>query len=248
MSTPVVFVHGVGLDATMWDGVIAHMRDDFDCATIDMAGHGTSSHSAADALSGYVDALEQDLLARADGPIHLVGFSMGAMVAAAFALRHPGRVSNLVLMNAVCERDAAAREAVLGRLGGAQKTGLTVIADAAISRWFSKDFTIENPDIIQAIRECLISNDLKSYLAAYRVFATADAGLASQLDQIDCPVLAVTANGDMNSTPEMSMAIADAVQDGFAVIWDGLAHGAPIEAPERVADTLKEFLNEGTVS
>lgn len=248
MNIPIVFVHGVGLDATMWDGVIAHMRDGFVCTAIDMAGHGKSSQPAADSLAGYVDALEQDLLARAYGSVHLVGFSMGAMVAAAYALRHPDRVSKLVLMNAVYERDAAAREAVLGRLEDARKTGLAVIADAAIARWFSKKFTIENPDVIQTICDRLISNDLDSYLAAYRVFATADTELAQQFDQIICPVLAVTSDGDMNSTPAMSMGIADAIRDGRAVIWDGLAHGAPVEAPVRVADTLKEFLNEGTMS
>ncbi len=248
MSTPIVFVHGVGLDATMWDGIIAQLRDDFACIAIDMAGHGESSHPAADALSGYVGALELDLSAQADGPVYLVGFSMGAMVAAAFTLHHPERVSKLVLMNAVYKRDAAAREAVLGRLEDVKKTGLTVIADAAISRWFSEEFIIENPDIIQAVRDCLISNDLDSYLPAYRVFATADEELAPKFNQITCPVLAVTADGDMNSTPAMSVGITDAVQDGRTVIWGGLAHGAPIEEPARVADTLKEFLDEGTAS
>jgi len=247
-SIPVVFVHGVGLDATMWDEVVAKMRDDVACMAIDMAGHGSSTHLAADTLSGYVDALEQDIAGRASGPVHLVGFSMGAMVAAAYTLRHPERVTKLVMMNAVYQRDAVARDAVLGRLRDAKETGLTVIADAAIARWFSKEFTIGNPDVIQAIRDRLISNDLDSYFAAYRVFASGDVELASCYSQIACPVLAATADGDLNSTPSMSIEIADSVQDGRAVIWDGLAHGAPIEAPARVAQTLKEFLIEGDTS
>ena len=248
MSIPVVLVHGVGLDATMWDGVVAHMREDHACVAIDMAGHGASIHPAAETLSGYVDALEKDITARADGPVHLVGFSMGAMVAAAYTFCHPGRVSKLVLMNAVYKRNPVARDAVLGRLRDAEESGLSVIAEAAIARWFSEKFTTENPDIIQVVRNCLRSNDLASYLAAYRVFATVDKDLAPHLRDIACPLLAMTADGDTNSTPEMSSAIADDVQNGRAVILDGLAHGAPIEDPVRVAGALQEFLNEGQAS
>lgn len=245
MTRPIVLVHGVGLDATMWDAVIANLPDDRPCIAIDMAGHGGSEHAAADALSGYVDALEHDIAARTDGPIDLVGFSMGAMVAAAYTLKRPEAVSKLVLMNAIHQRDQAARQAVFSRLSVAKENGLTVIADAAISRWFSAEFTLDNPDIIQAVRDQMISNDIESYLSAYHVFATADQDLAPRLADISCPVLAVTADGDTNSTPAMSQAIAEAVSNGRAVVWDGLAHGAPIEDPGRVAKTLKDFFDEG---
>ena len=245
MTTPVVLVHGVGLDAKMWDAVIAQLHDDRPCIAIDMAGHGNSPHIATNELSGFVDVLERDIAAHTAGPIDLVGFSMGAMVAAAYTLKRPQNVAKLVLMNAIHQRDQAARQAVLDRLSVAKENGLSVIADAAISRWFSAEFTLSNPDIIQAVRDRIKSNEIDSYLLAYRVFATADEDLACRLGEIACPVLAVTADSDTNSTPEMSYALADAVQDGWANIWDGLAHGAPIEDPIRVAKTLIDFFDEG---
>lgn len=248
MTTPTVLVHGVGLDASMWDGVVAHMGGTHPIIAIDMAGHGMSRHPAAKELNGYVDALEHDISDTTDGTINLVGFSMGAMVAAAYALKRPENVSSIVMMNAIHQRDAASRRAVLDRLSVARKDGLAVIADAAISRWFSDTFVFENPDTIEAVRNRLIANDLESYLLAYKVFATADAMVAPSLDQITCPVLAVTSDGDGNSTPAMSHAIADSVREGRAVVWNGLAHGAPIEDPERVANTLIYFLNQGTMS
>ena len=244
MKPTVVFVHGVGLDATMWDDVVAQMRDDFICIAVDMAGHGARAYPAADALSGYVDALEQSIAVHTDAPIHLVGFSMGAMVAAAYALKRPDQVSRLVMMNAIYQRDAAAREAVLRRLEAVKDDGLNAVADTAIARWFSEAFMKNNPDVIHKIRERLITNHLDSYQSAYRVFATADEDLAPRLTGITCPVLAVTADGDGNSTPAMSQDIADGVYDGRVVIWDGLAHGAPIEAPRRVAETLKDFFKK----
>lgn len=244
MTSPIVLVHGVGLDAKMWDRVIAQIGDDRPCIAIDMAGHGALKHRTADTLAGFVDALELDIAKVTDGPVNMVGFSMGAMVAAAYTLKRPNMVSRLIMMNAIHQRDEQARLAVLDRLSVARNEGLMVIADAAISRWFSEAFTLENPEIIGAVREHLITNDMQSYLSAYEVFATADAEVAPRLGEITCPVLAVTADGDSNSTPEMSNAIAANVQDGHTVVWGGLAHGAPIEDPARVAMTLTDFFDE----
>ncbi len=241
-----VFVHGVGLDASMWRGVVDQLSPPFSCVTFAMPGHQGSAQQAADDIDGYIDALAAFVDAHADGAVGLVGFSMGAMVAAGYAAKHPARVSRLVLMNAVHVRDGAARAAVLSRLEQTSTAGLGAIADAAIARWFSDVFARDNPETIAKVRHVLVSNDLADYLRAYRVFATSDAEVAARLSAIECPVLALTGDLDSNSTPAMSRAIADAVADGRHAVLPELAHGAPIEAPERVAETLHRFFLEET--
>ena len=51
----------------------------------------------------------------------------------------------------------------------------------------------------------------------------------------------MTAEHDGNSTPTMSRELARAIPNARALVLDGLAHGAPIEAPERVAAAISEF-------
>lgn len=241
-----VFIHGVGLDASMWCGVMNQLSPSFSCITFTMPGHQGSAQKAADNIDGYIDALAAFVNTHTSGTVGLVGFSMGAMVAAGYAAKHPSRVSRLVLMNALHVRDEAARAAVLSRLEQTSVTGLEAIAGAAIARWFSDAFCQAHPEPVAEIRRVLVSNNMAEYLRAYRVFATSDAEIAGRLPAITCPVLALTGALDVNSTPAMSRAIADAVADGRHIVLSGLAHGAPIEAPECIADTLHRFFLEET--
>jgi len=237
-----VFLHGVGLDASMWDGVVAELEDDFACLAQTLPGHGGRTAMPPDDIDGYAHDLARQLPDPAAGPLGLVGFSMGAMVAAAFAEIHPHRVHRLVLMNAVHICDRAARDAVMARLAQSQRDGLGALADAAVQRWFSKAFIEAQPDSVAAVRRVLLANDPAAYQRAYRLFAAADEITAHRLPKILCPVLAMTGGEDVNSTPEMSRSIAAAVADGTCLILEGLAHGASIEDPGRVAGALRTFM------
>lgn len=237
-----VLVHGVGLDATMWDGVIAELDDQFDCRAMTMPGHGSMTTLPPEDIDGFIEALSAALADEDDGPVDLVGFSMGAMVAAGFAAAFPDRVRKLVLMNAVHKRSGSAREAVMMRLEEARESGLAPIADAAIARWFSDDFVRDNAETIATMKRVLLANDLNAYLRAYKVFATSDAEIAARLPDISCPVLAMTGGRDVNSTADMCRQIADEVQNGTHLIFDDLAHGAPVEDPKRVADAIRAFM------
>ena len=79
-DTPLVFVHGVGLDHTMWLPVMSalpHRRS----VTYDMIGHGRAAKPAGPyTLGTFVDQLS-DIVRALDCDIDLIGFSMGALVA-----------------------------------------------------------------------------------------------------------------------------------------------------------------------
>ena len=245
----VVFVHGVGLDSSMWSGVMDCLSEDFHCHAIDMPGHGQATDPDKPGLVGYSDGVLRSLLSLLDNgeQFSLVGFSMGALIAAKIANTFPNTISHLVLMNAVYDRDETQRNAIAQRLAVAESDGPRSLIDAAISRWFTSDFVDKNPDMVTSVRNRLESNDPASFLAAYRVFATADAELTPLMSQIMCPTLALTAEFDANSTPAMSQALASEMPNAQAHILEGLAHGAPIEAPERVANIIEIFLSTGDI-
>src|SRR5262249_5415948 len=113
---PVILVHGVGLDAAIWQPQISALRGAYDVIAIDMLGHGGSSLPPTDArLSDYAE----QLLAVADalglGKVHVIGHSMGALVALEFALSQAGRIHSLVALNAVYCRPPEQRAAVEAR-------------------------------------------------------------------------------------------------------------------------------------
>src|SRR4029077_5182487 len=99
---PMVFLHGGALTAHTWDLVCLALRDDYRCIALDQRGHGDSDwaddadYSIAAQLAdttGFVDKLGLDKFI-------LVGMSLGAINALAFAIAHPERLTNLVIIDA----------------------------------------------------------------------------------------------------------------------------------------------------
>ncbi|MEP6885454.1 MAG: alpha/beta fold hydrolase [Gammaproteobacteria bacterium] len=98
---PVVLIHGLGLDAAMWDAQWPALQREFRAVRYDVRGFGGSSipsgpYSHTADLLGLLDFLD----AR---PAHLVGLSMGGRLALRFALDHPRAVQSLTLIDPALE-------------------------------------------------------------------------------------------------------------------------------------------------
>ncbi|MFF7732027.1 alpha/beta fold hydrolase [Streptomyces sp. NPDC007984] len=239
MSKPtVVLLHGVGLDHTMWEPAAALLADRFTVLTPDLPGHGArppvpEGVTLADLTAGVVDEIPAGS--------HLVGFSLGALVAQHAALRRPELVATLTSVSSVCARTADERASVLDRLRTAE-ADFTTSAAASLRRWY--DGTDVAPERVARTEATLLSNDVDSFLRCYRVFATADAELAPHLAGIAVPALAVTGESDPGSTPEMTRRLAAALPDCRAVVIPRARHMLPVEHPEAFVDSLTTFIGE----
>ena len=238
---PLVLIHGVGLDNTMWRPVMSVLRHRR-CIAYDMIGHGCAVKppgpytldTFVQQLASIVDALVCD--------IDLVGFSMGALVAEGFALSRGGaRIRRMVLLNGVHDRSVEQRRAILQRVDEVRCTGLTTTIEPALQRWFTPAFAATHPAVVASIRRCLLDNDPQAYANAYEVFATADAELADRVDAIAVPTLVATGDDDQRSTVAMATALAAALANGRAAVLAGLRHLTPIEAPGVIASMIDEF-------
>ena len=109
---PIVFIHGVGLNADAWLPQIEAFAAKHQVVALDMLGHGGSTLPAGDAtLEFYVDQLRR-LLDDLDIPTAtVVGHSMGGLVALGFALKYPARTLRVAVLNSVYERDPKSRSA-----------------------------------------------------------------------------------------------------------------------------------------
>ncbi len=240
-STPLVLVHGVGLDHTMWLPVMAILARRRTVA-YDMVGHGHAAKPAGpytldtfvEQLAAIVDALDCD--------IDLVGFSMGALVAQGLALSGTSsRIRRMVLLNGVYDRSPDERGAIVDRVVEVRNGGLAGTIEPAIERWFTPSFAAARPEVLAAVRQRLRANDVRAYADAYEVFATADAELADRVGSIVAPTLVATGRGDQRSTPAMAEALANALPHGQSMILNRLRHLTPIEAPNVVAALIDDF-------
>jgi (E)-2-((N-methylformamido)methylene)succinate hydrolase len=238
-----VLGHGVGLDLTIWDRLVHLLRDDFRVLRYDMLCHGRSSKPfealSLEALVKQLDDLVKELTLE---DITFAGFSMGGLLAMAYAIEHPDELSNLVIMNATYKRPEATQTAINDRLQRARAEGPQSIIDAALERWFTEPFQIKEPEVIDATRRRLKENEPEAFLAAYDLFVNQGYKVNDKLDEIEIPTLAITSEFDQNSTPAMAEMIAAEVRDGRAITIPGLKHMAPVEGADIYAQHIRDFL------
>jgi (E)-2-((N-methylformamido)methylene)succinate hydrolase len=171
---------------------------------------------------------------------HIVGFSLGGMIAQGIALQYPERVRRLVLLSAVAARSAEERARVQARLAILREQGVAAITGAAQERWFTQDFIARNPDLVARRMQQLQENHGPSYAAAYTVFSTSDLG--EQLHAIRAPTLIATGEHDIGSNTRMARFMHAQIVGSRLEILPGLRHSILVEAPEPVTRLVRDFL------
>jgi 3-oxoadipate enol-lactonase len=141
----VVLLHGLGSDAKFWLAEQAVLAKDFRVLAIDLRGSGQSigSHlpfAIGTLVEDVIDVLDEARLASA----HIVGFSMGGVVAQALALTAPERVTSLVLAATFAKVNRQAR-LFLQALGSLYRSGATPMQmyDLIVPWLFSMRFLSE---------------------------------------------------------------------------------------------------------
>lgn len=241
----VVFVHGVGLHSGVWSPQIEAFATSHRVVAYDTYGHGLSDRPPPEAkLDHYLDQLA-GLMEALDLPSAvLVGHSMGAMIATAFAATYPAKVKGLIAFNTVYRRSPEQRKAVLERADRLRATGPTATIDSAIARWFGTGLSESDRDKAATLRHWLVNADADGYAAAYRVFATSDDLFSDRLHDLRAPALFVTGDHDPNSTPAMSLALAAACPNAVARILPNEGHITTFKTPALANELIVDFLQD----
>ena len=108
----VVILHGLGSTAQDWLPMSRLLARRYRVTLVDLPGHGMSPMPEPFSLDRAAEALDQALAETSDGPVILVGHSLGGLVAAQEALRHPERVRGLVLVETALRPQGTVEERV----------------------------------------------------------------------------------------------------------------------------------------
>ena len=240
-----VLVHGVGLRSDVWSPQIAAFSTSHRVIVYDTLGHGGSDLPPKLASLGvYVAQLEGLLDALGVARAVVIGHSMGAIIATAFAIANPARVAALGALCPVYDRSAESRAAALARAETLAVAGPGADLEATLARWFGDDQSAQARDKAAALRAWLADADPIGYARAYRVFVSCDEAIVGRLGTLAMPALFLAAEHDPNSTPAMARRMAAETPRGQALVLPNARHMVPFVSPEPVNARLRAFLEE----
>jgi pimeloyl-ACP methyl ester carboxylesterase len=248
----VLFLHGIGGQASNWTAQLQHLGSDYNVAALDLRGYGNSELNGNTTIDDYC----ADILRVADhygtDKLVLAGLSYGAWIATSFAMRHGSRLLALVLAGGCTGMSEAAaderqrfletREAPLA--AGKQPADF---ADAVVN-------VIGGPHISAEQRELLLQSMQSIPAATYRDALQCFCNPVETFDfsRIQCPVMLITGEHDQLAGKaeirKVSQRMLQAPMAGatypdirFEVI-PAAGHVCNVEQPDRVNELLSEFL------
>jgi (E)-2-((N-methylformamido)methylene)succinate hydrolase len=240
----VILIHGVGMDSSVWAPQIEGLAPEYDVIAYDMLGHGGTTLPPSDArLSDYSD----QLLSLMDGlgleKAHVIGHSMGALIALEFALTYAARCRSVAALNAVYCRTREQRASVEERAAALADGAASVSADGPIARWLGDPVPAHLEAQAGKLRNLLSSVDPIGYARTYRLFARSDEAHRGRLRDLAVPSLFATGELDPNSTPAMSEAMAAAAPNARCEILPGVRHIMALTAPAEINRRLRAFID-----
>jgi pimeloyl-ACP methyl ester carboxylesterase len=236
----VLFLHGLGANYRNWTNQLNAFRSQFRCVALDNRGAGQSECPPGPfSIDLYADDLAH-LCERINVThAHVVGHSMGAMIAQAFAVQHPELVDTLVLVDTSChttpqeifeQAQEVIRNDELGRVPA-------MFVDAIYPREFQERY----PEKVWEFGRDLIAHDPEALIKAMIAIAAID--YRPQLPKVRVPVLVVVGELDRITPPSRSELIASLIPHAQLLRFPSLGHQPHFEASQAVNVALHQFLS-----
>jgi pimeloyl-ACP methyl ester carboxylesterase len=242
----IVFAHGLLWSGRMFDDQVNALKDRYRCITFDFRGQGQSE--ATD--SGYdIDTLSEDAAALIEAlqcaPCHFLGLSMGGFVGLRLAIRRPGLLKSLMLLETSADpepEENIGRYRLLNFI--ARWFGLSLVADRVMPIMFGEKFLSDpgRADQRREWRERMIANHRVGISRAVKGVISRT-GVHNQLGKIAIPTLIIVGDQDVATVPAKAQRIHAGIRASKLVVISGAGHTSTVEEPGAVNAALEEFLS-----
>ena len=181
----IVFLHGATLTSDLWDPQVERLASRHRCITVDLRGHGRTTSAPRDAYD--IGQHAEDIVSLLDhlglDAAHLVGLSLGGLVAVETALTHPERVRSVVSMSAglhgLSRQTRSIARALIGTyFWRVDRSGMAwaakVVADRVAATpetraWFRAAMLAHDPDEHRRVLRGVLQHELRSRLGTLDV-------------------------------------------------------------------------------
>ena len=237
---PIVFIHGVGLTHEIWQPQLEYFKN-YTTLSYDILGHGEtplnitniSFDDFSEQLLSLINELKFD-------KIHLIGFSIGSLIARNFAIKHGNLLQSLTLLGSIYKRSAEQQKIVDDRFSLAKKN--FKLSRQALTRWFTDEYLEENPNTYEKISSILEKNNMENFLKIYELFVLHKNN--ENFKDIKVNTLVMTGENDIGSTVDMSKKLSEVINNSQLKVIKGGKHLCGIECSDDVNLTIKNFIEK----
>ena len=241
----VLLLHGLGADGSSWTLQLpALSRAGFRPLAPDAPGFGGSPYDGGGWNIRRVAAQMAGLLEElGGGPAHIVGLSMGGVIAQQFALDFPQLTKKLVLVSTFSvlrPQDLSGWAYFIRRAASILTLGLEAQAQVVARRVFPDPKDQE----LRAMYLAVVSRaDPRAYRRAMAALGLFDS--RRRLGGIHAPTLVLTGADDSTVSPDRQELLARAIPGAQQVVISHAGHAVSVDQPEQFTQAMLGFLKDG---
>lgn len=244
---PVLLIGGLGSQTHSWVTQVPIYSKKYKVIVFDNRGAGKSdkpestytTEDMADDAAGLMEELSIE-------HTHVVGKSMGGMIAQWLAIKYPGRVNKLVMGCSSASRDEVGNEIL--RMGReiAAKVGLKAVWLMALYLGYTREYLEEN---IAVLKEAsAMAGESPEALEGYigQSLACEGHNTTQLLSKVTAPALVMLGECDLITAPERSRELCRLIPGAELCVFSGVGHGFWRERQKEVDSLVLHFLgNDG---
>jgi len=241
-SPSLLMLHGIGGSADCFQPQMHAFSDDYHVLAWNMPGYGNSTPLQPLTFETLSESVAQLLADAGISRVHLLGHSLGGMVAQQFIADYPGKVASLTLVAtsaAFGGRDGEFQKRFISERLGPLDRGLNMkqLAPSIIDSLIGVD---PDPETLAIARRSMANVPDASYRANMELMVTFD--LRKELGNIRVPTLVIAGEKDANAPPPVMEKMASFIPNVQFHCVKGAGHLINLEQPSAFNAILRNFL------
>lgn len=243
-GTPLVLLHGIGSASRSWRNQLTGLSERFRVIAWDTPGYNQSTPPEEESPDAgvYARAVGAFLGSLGIDRCHLVGHSLGTLMAARFAADNPHRILSLSLSSIAighANLPAEERERLLSsRLGDLETMGARAMAEKRGPRLLGPDAT---PEMRQSVIDAMAQVQMPGYGQASRMLSGGNVLADIERLPADMPVQIIYGDADMITPPAANQRAAALRPQAPVHVIPGAGHALYLEKPDQFTRILADF-------
>ena len=244
-GTPLVMIQGLGTDSRGWALQRLAMGRRFRCITIDNRGVGRPGpapepYSLERMALDVIAVMDQEGIERA----HVMGASMGGVIAQIIGVLHPHRTRSVVLACTACRHHQWRRELLQEWADAVERDGMSALGDEALQWLVGPRLRRRFGIWLNLMARVVLQQEPNTFVAQVGAILDAPDELRMELHTIRVPVLVITGSQDALTPVGDAEELAELIAHARLEVISGAAHGLMAEAPNGFNDAVVRFLTE----